>query len=100
MASDTEERFDPILHSKLWTIVKNISRYPDGSYERVAVEELTSLISTHDQQMKEKLLEALPDVKVGTEKLPLNDVERGFNVAADDARTAIEQLYNVKEKKQ
>jgi hypothetical protein len=38
--------FDPVLHAKLWEQVKNVSRHPDGSYEEVAVEEITKLLES------------------------------------------------------
>lgn len=38
-------------NSHLWTIVKNISRYPDGSYEKVAIEEIEKLIEEHGKEM-------------------------------------------------
>jgi hypothetical protein len=45
------------------------------------------------QELKQSLEAEMPEIKVGTEKIPLNDIERGFNVAVEDAQKAINQVF-------
>lgn len=60
--TNSEPIFDPILHSELWTIVKNVSRYPDGSYEKVAVSELEALISNREKLLLDRVEKAADEV--------------------------------------
>jgi len=64
--------FNPYLHSDLWTIVKNVSRYQDGSYEVTAVEKLTdlfnSMLSAHtNAEIAKAVKEAKPFPVGGSE---------------------------------
>lgn len=51
-----EGRHDPILFSKVWTIVKNVSRYPDGSYDSQAVGEIIDLTTEAKREVLGELM--------------------------------------------
>jgi hypothetical protein len=47
-------------------------------------------INAHLLTVAERLI---PDEKVGTIKIPLNDIERGYNLAIQDVTTAFRKEY-------
>jgi hypothetical protein len=51
-----------------------------------------ALIKLQQEALLSKLEAELPDRKIGTEKIPLNDIERGYNVAAEDVRQVVNKL--------
>ncbi|MDL2342341.1 MAG: hypothetical protein QFB87_04670 [Patescibacteria group bacterium] len=44
------------------------------------------------QALKSAVLEVIPDEKVGTDKIPLNSAEHGYNIAIQDVSKALTTL--------
>lgn len=44
------------------------------------------------------MLSLIPDEKVGTEKIPLNQAERGFNIAIQDVKRGLSEHFNGEDK--
>ena len=47
-----------------------------------------------EQELQEIMLGMLPEEKVGTEKMPLNSVEMGYNIAIQDCKQNIRGGFN------
>lgn len=83
--------FDPVLHSKLWTIAKHFHDHPDGSYEEIGVETLTELFAEHAHTLTESVLEEL------SKKLPIHEHQPDCNSVLspqDDICTCGELAFN------
>jgi len=62
-----------VLYDRLWTIVKKLNDYPDGSFEAEAVSQIGEIISDFVKSEQEQLLdEIIADRPLTTQYVPLN----------------------------